>query len=38
MGPDGVAGEFTNQIKTGLYDIQYGNVQHEWGVVVEERE
>ncbi|KAI9650291.1 hypothetical protein NHQ30_000304 [Ciborinia camelliae] len=34
----GESGVYTKMIKTWLYDIMYGNVQHEWGVVVDEEE
>lgn len=32
----GDSGVYAELIKTWLYDIMYGNVQHEWGVVVDE--
>lgn len=37
MGPEGKAGEVTSKIKTWIGDIMYGNVSHEWGVVVNEK-
>ncbi|KAB8302595.1 hypothetical protein EYC80_005970 [Monilinia laxa] len=36
MQEDG--GVYTKMIKTWLYDIMYGNVEHEWGVIVDEDE
>lgn len=38
MGPEGKAGEVTTKIKTWIGDIMYGNVSHEWGVVVNEKQ
>ncbi|KAA8576475.1 hypothetical protein MFRU_009g03200 [Monilinia fructicola] len=32
------SGLYTKMIKTWLYDIMYGNVEHEWGVIVDEDE
>ena len=32
----GDSGVYAQMIKTWLYDIMYGNVEHEWGVVVDE--
>ncbi|KAM3456566.1 hypothetical protein BB8028_0003g10540 [Beauveria bassiana] len=37
MGPEGKAGEITIKIKNWIGDIMYGNVAHEWGVVVNEK-
>ncbi|ATY58517.1 Branched-chain amino acid aminotransferase II [Cordyceps militaris] len=37
MGPEGKAGEITTKIKTWIGDVMYGNVSHEWGVVVNEK-
>ncbi|KNG81241.1 branched-chain amino acid aminotransferase, partial [Aspergillus nomiae NRRL 13137] len=37
-GPDGGPGEVTGKIKGWLSDIMYGRTEHEWGVVVSERE
>ncbi|KAM3558476.1 hypothetical protein ARSEF4850_004593 [Beauveria asiatica] len=37
MGSEGKAGEITTKIKTWIGDIMYGNVAHEWGVVVNEK-
>ncbi|OAQ96276.1 hypothetical protein LLEC1_02229 [Akanthomyces lecanii] len=37
MGPEGKAGEITTKIKSWIGDIMYGNVSHEWGVVVNEK-
>ncbi|KAF7958823.1 hypothetical protein EAE96_002355 [Botrytis aclada] len=34
----GDSGVYAQMIKTWLYDIMYGNVEHEWGVVVDEDE
>lgn len=36
MGDDGKGGVYTHTIKGWLKDIMYGNVEHPWGVVVEE--
>jgi len=33
----GDSGEYANLIRSWLVDIMYGNEDHEWGVVVEER-
>ncbi len=38
MGPEGQAGEVTSKIKGWVGDIMYGNVSHEWGVVINEKE
>ncbi|KAK3181593.1 hypothetical protein K4F52_007148 [Lecanicillium sp. MT-2017a] len=38
MGPEGQAGEITSKIKGWVGDIMYGNVSHEWGVVINEKE
>ncbi|KAG8410752.1 hypothetical protein J3458_016850 [Metarhizium acridum] len=38
MGPEGTAGEVTTKIKTWIGDIMYGREQHEWGVVIPEKE
>ncbi|EXU95314.1 aminotransferase class IV (branched-chain amino acid aminotransferase), partial [Metarhizium robertsii] len=38
MGPEGTAGEVTARIKTWIGDIMYGREQHEWGVVIPEKE
>lgn len=38
MGEDGKMGPYTAKIKNGLKDIMYGNVQHPWGVVVQEEQ
>jgi branched-chain amino acid aminotransferase len=34
----GYSGEYAALIKSWLIDIMYGNEDHEWGVVVEEKE
>lgn len=34
----GEIGDYTNVIKNWLVDIMYGREDHEWGVVVEEKE
>ena len=34
----GESGKYTAQIKGWMKDIMYGNEQHPWGVVIEERE
>jgi branched-chain amino acid aminotransferase len=34
----GDLGKYTAIIKTWLHDIMYGQEQHEWGVIVEERQ
>lgn len=31
-------GKYTQQMKTWVHDIMYGQQEHEWGVVVAERE
>ncbi|QIW98137.1 hypothetical protein AMS68_003655 [Peltaster fructicola] len=33
---DGDSGRYARQIKSWLSDVMYGNVQHSWGVVVDE--
>ena len=33
---DGMSGYYAALLKKWLKDIMYGNVQHEWGVVIEE--
>lgn len=38
MGEDGQGGSYARTMKGWLTDIMYGNVQHEWGVVIEEDE
>ncbi|OAA34177.1 Branched-chain amino acid aminotransferase II [Metarhizium rileyi] len=38
MGPEGKAGEVTGKVKTWIGDIMYGREQHEWGVVIPEKE
>ncbi|CAI6097565.1 unnamed protein product [Clonostachys chloroleuca] len=38
MGPDAQPAEITNKVKTWLADITYGRTQHEWGVVIPEKE
>ncbi|KAI9162908.1 branched-chain amino acid aminotransferase [Paramyrothecium foliicola] len=38
MGPEGQPGEVTNKLKGWIGDIMYGRADHEWGVVVNERE
>jgi branched-chain amino acid aminotransferase len=35
---EGDSGLYAKMIKGWLYDIMYGNVQHEWGVVIDENE
>ncbi|PLB52679.1 branched-chain amino acid aminotransferase II [Aspergillus steynii IBT 23096] len=37
MGPDDTPGEITGKIKNWLGDIMYGRTEHEWGVVVPEK-
>ncbi|KAF5855436.1 hypothetical protein ETB97_009224 [Aspergillus alliaceus] len=37
-GPNGTPGEVTGKIKGWLSDIMFGRTEHEWGVVVSERE
>ncbi len=34
----GNTGDYAATLKKWLVDIMYGNVDHEWGVVVEEKE
>jgi branched-chain amino acid aminotransferase len=34
----GHSGEYASLIKSWLVNIMYGNEDHEWGVVVEEKE
>ncbi|KFH42005.1 Branched-chain-amino-acid aminotransferase-like protein [Hapsidospora chrysogenum ATCC 11550] len=38
MGPEGQPGEVTGKVKGWLGDIMYGRTQHEWGVVIPEKE
>jgi branched-chain amino acid aminotransferase len=38
MGRDGKSGPYSALLKKWLKDIMYGNVEHPWGVVVEEEE
>ena len=38
MGQEGEAGEVTSKLKGYLSDIMYGREQHEWGVVIPEKE
>ncbi|KAL2204366.1 branched-chain amino acid aminotransferase II [Sarocladium strictum] len=38
MGAEGAPGEITSKIKGWVGDIMYGREQHEWGVVIPERE
>jgi len=38
MGEDGQGGQYTLRLKKWMYDIMYGNVQHEWGVVIPEEQ
>ncbi|KAG6283811.1 hypothetical protein E4U09_000139 [Claviceps aff. purpurea] len=38
IGPDGQGGEITTKVKQWIGDIMYGREQHEWGVVVPEKE
>jgi branched-chain amino acid aminotransferase len=33
---DGTGGHYAGLLKKWLKDIMYGNVEHEWGVVVDE--
>lgn len=35
---DGTSGYYASLLKSWLKDIMYGNVQHEWGVVIDEEE
>lgn len=37
MGKGG-AGQYTSKIKSWISGIMYGNEQHPWGVVIEEKE
>ena len=34
----GESGQYTAKIKTWMADIMYGNEQHPWGVVVNEKQ
>lgn len=34
---DGASGYYAALLKKWLKDIMYGNVEHEWGVVVDEK-
>ncbi|KAG6094369.1 hypothetical protein E4U30_003412 [Claviceps sp. LM220 group G6] len=38
IGSDGQGGEITTKVKQWIGDIMYGREQHEWGVVVPEKE
>lgn len=38
MGTEGAPGEITGKVKGWLGDIMYGRVDHEWGVVISEKE
>jgi branched-chain amino acid aminotransferase len=38
MGQENQPGEITNKIKTAVGDIMYGRTQHEWGVVIPEKQ
>ncbi|KAH8171226.1 amino-transferase class IV domain-containing protein [Sarocladium implicatum] len=38
MGAEGAPGEITNKIKGWVGDIMYGREDHEWGVVIPEKE
>ncbi|KAG6268924.1 hypothetical protein E4U49_006942 [Claviceps purpurea] len=38
IGPGGQGGEITTKVKQWIGDIMYGREQHEWGVVVPEKE
>lgn len=38
MGSEGAPGEITSKVKGWLGDIMYGRTQHEWGVVIPEKE
>ncbi|KAK4224433.1 aminotransferase [Podospora fimiseda] len=38
MGKANVGGDYTSKIKSWISDIMYGNEQHPWGVVIEEKE
>ncbi|KAM0256592.1 hypothetical protein ACHAQJ_004879 [Trichoderma viride] len=38
MGPENAPNVITSKIKTWIGDIMYGNVSHEWGVVIPEKE
>jgi branched-chain amino acid aminotransferase len=33
----GDSGQYTSMIKGWMYDIMYGNEQHPWGVVIDEK-
>lgn len=35
---EGAIGKYANILKTKLKNIMYGKEQHEWGVVVDERQ
>lgn len=34
---EGDSGKYAALLKSWLTDIMYGNVQHEWGIVVDEK-
>jgi branched-chain amino acid aminotransferase len=36
MDSDGKTGHYAKKFREWLTDIKYGNVQHEWGVIIEE--
>ena len=38
MGSEGAPGDITNKIKGWVGDIMYGRENHEWGVVIPEKE
>ncbi|GFP57086.1 hypothetical protein ACSS6W_004351 [Trichoderma asperelloides] len=38
MGPENTPNVITSKIKNWIGDIMYGNVSHEWGVVIPEKE
>ncbi|CAH0024810.1 unnamed protein product [Clonostachys rhizophaga] len=38
MGPENEPGEVTKKIKSWLFDVMYSKTQHEWGVVIPEKE
>lgn len=38
MDSEGTTGFYAKKIREWLTDIKYGNVQHEWGVIVDEDE
>jgi hypothetical protein len=38
MGPENEPGEVTKKIKSRLFDVMYSKTQHEWGVVIPEKE